>query len=108
MSLNLLIVKVGRTYPISAGSMGVIFMLEPLAALELHVPVVAVPGGVARDVQGVVKVAATAVDTEVDVVVDVVDVVDVADVAVDGDRQPPPDRHGTCTHSGTATPEPHP
>ena len=68
MSLNALIVKIGRTYLISAGSMGVISMLEPLAALELHAPVVAVPEGVARDVQGVVEVAAA--DVEVDVEVD--------------------------------------
>jgi hypothetical protein len=52
-------------YPISAGSMGDICMLEPVAALELHALVVAVPGGVARHVQGVVE--------------DVADVADVAD-----------------------------
>ena len=53
--------------------MGVISMLEPLAALELHVPVVAVLGDVARarDVQGVVEVAVAAADVEVEVDVEV-------------------------------------
>ena len=71
MLLNVMIVKIGRTYPISAGSMGAMSMLGPLAALGLHVLVVAVPGGVprVRDVQGVVAVAAAAADVEgVDVV----------------------------------------
>lgn len=91
MSRNVMIVKIGRTYTTSAGSMGVISMLGPLPALELCALVVAVPEGVARDVQGMevegegeegdVGVVEEVVEEDVVVVVDVV--VDVEDVAVE-------------------------